>query len=330
MRLNSLNNSQSKLSSFRWGVSSSDDFEHDHTTNRIIGANSNNNNTEQDEEEMIEAMNFGSSEERFQQQDPTRFHYPEEQQSRGPRVRHHHTRLIEEELHEGFPSTTTSKSKDETFVHGTNTIHQSSSSVLQSLKQFERIALRNIGMKHEDDDDDDGLNLDPQFNSNRKTNKRREGKNFDPTSHSVSDEDDHRRRLLDASHIIVDDEEDAHSRLSLASVSTSQTNTYTDVDSVIDPIHPHIKHKHYYPKRHKATREEKIAYSKKVGRTLFTIFLVILMTSLTIIDVIVSPKNTWVTRLSIFVCMVIFWRFLYEYLFEIIFEWILEYLIKDD
>ncbi|KAG2374625.1 hypothetical protein C9374_010644 [Naegleria lovaniensis] len=293
----------------RLGISSSnDDFEHvHHTTLRDSGFRE----YDDDNEEIIETS----------MADHSQFHQPVSHSS-GSR-NNHHVRLIEEEPQEYLPSpTTTSKLKEKPNDPSTHPVLQS-----LNIKQFEKIALRNIGMKHEEED--------PRHDT--WIARKKSGKDLDQSAASDEDEEfassHHHKRLLEATttnHHPIDSEDEDHSTLSVGSVSTTHTNTYTDVDSVIDPIHPHIKHKHYYPIRHKATREEKIAYSKKVGRTLFSIFLVIFMTSLTIIDVIVSPKNTWVTRLSIFVSMVILWRFLYEYLFEIIFEWILEYLIKDE
>ena len=167
-------------------------------------------------------------------------------------------------------------------------------------KHFERVALQNIGL----DDANNEIHLD--------------------TSAHIGDTDNHT-----APETIYHSDDD--NSVELNSFSLNQRRLLS-TDNIQNPETKHqdevplVKSEHI----HLPTREEKMEYAKKVSKTLFTIFLLILMCSMTGLDIITSPKTSWVARSSIFVAMVIFWRFLYEYLFEIILEWILEYIYRED
>ena len=110
--------------------------------------------------------------------------------------------------------------------------------------------------------------------------------------------------------------------------TTIEQYTYTETETFNEKNQSMEKRRHYYPK-HRVTKEERMQYCLKVAKTLFTIFMVVFMTTLAVLDIIVSSKNTWVQRLYIFVTFVIFWRFMYEYCFEIILEWVLDYVITE-
>ncbi|KAL9657088.1 hypothetical protein ABK040_002714 [Willaertia magna] len=78
------------------------------------------------------------------------------------------------------------------------------------------------------------------------------------------------------------------------------------------------------------TKQKKIEIAKKIGKMVYTIFLLIILIILIVLDVITSPKNTWISRGSIVIAVVLFGRFLYEFLFEFIYEYILDHYLSDD
>ncbi|EFC47277.1 predicted protein [Naegleria gruberi] len=185
---------------------------------------------------------------------------------------------------------------------------------------FEKLALSNVGLKHDEHDDhSEGHYLERSYVS-------KGGLVVNIPQQQEDGNNNGNGETLVAFQEHSDDEQQQQfsSKLPKVPLLKEMNNTSTAAGN-----HDNITNK---PGRHyfapvEATREEKLAYVKKVARTLFMIFLVILMSAMVVIDYISNPKNTWVIRLSIFVSMVILWRFLYEYLFEIIFEWILEYLV---
>ncbi|EFC47342.1 predicted protein [Naegleria gruberi] len=103
------------------------------------------------------------------------------------------------------------------------------------------------------------------------------------------------------------------------------------VDGASTPKQHHHHHHHHHPtKPPLTTKAKKIELAKKIGRVVYSLFLLIVMGGLITLDVITQPKNSWISRGSIVIAVTLFGRTIYEFLFEILYEWILDYFITEE
>lgn len=77
------------------------------------------------------------------------------------------------------------------------------------------------------------------------------------------------------------------------------------------PVKQHHHHHHHHAPKPPSTKAKKIELAKKIGRVVYTLFLLAVLAALIALDVITSPKNAWISRGSIVIAVTLFGRWLY-------------------